>query len=73
MAKINNKIKLYERLARIEENLTHIDKIVAILEKKIDVINTQVASWKGTFSIISVLGGMIAGGVISLIVWLIVH
>lgn len=66
-----NNVEMHERVTALEVNYEHIDERLECIEKKLDTVRTQIATWKGSFGIIAALGGILGGGVISLVVWLI--
>ena len=51
-----------ERIARLEANLTHIERAVTEMAASLKAIEQQSARWKGAFGVILVIGGF-AGSV----------
>lgn len=66
-----NNVKLHERVTALEVSYNHIDERLECIEKKLDTVRTQIATWKGGFGIIAALSGILGGGVFTLVVWLI--
>ena len=69
----NHRIKTAERLTRLE---TRQDLIIKNQDAQYELlygIKTQVDKWKGTFAVIATLGGLLGGGVISVICHVIFH
>jgi len=68
-----NNIEMHERVATLETSYDHIDERLGCIEEKLDKVRTQIAFWKGGFGIIATLGGIIGGGIITLVLWLITN
>jgi tetrahydromethanopterin S-methyltransferase subunit G len=69
----HNNIHMHERVTTLEANYKHIDERLDCIEVKLDKVRTQIAQWKGSFGVVSLIGGLIGGGVVTLVVWLITH
>ena len=67
----DNNVEMHERVAALEVNYDHIDERLECIEKKLDTVRTQIATWKGSFGIIAALSGILGGGIFTLAVWLI--
>ena len=67
----NNKVKTAERLARLETNQEHFDEKLDAACEKLDSIKETIDKWKGQFAILAGLGGLLGGGIVSGIVFLI--
>ena len=68
-----NNVKMHERVKALEVSYDHIDERLECIEKKLDTVRTQIATWKGSFGIIAALSGILGGGIVTLVVWLITN
>lgn len=68
----NNKIKLHERLAKLEESQIYQEKKLDCIEKKLDSVRLTIENWRGRFGLISAIIGLLSGGVVSLILKIII-
>lgn len=67
----DNNIRMHERMSAVEIHYKHLDERLDCIEHKLDKVRDQIAQWKGSFSLIATLGGLLGGGIVSIIVWLI--
>jgi len=73
MTNKNNQIKIHERLTALETNDKDQNIKLDCIEKKLDDVRLTIEKWKGTFGLISSIGGLVGGAIITIIIKLLFH